>query len=53
VLRKIDGDTSAKSRDDTADGFEEDIAVLRASLVLADIQGDSFEMHQLVQFSTR
>ena len=49
-----DTDNNIESKDDTADAFEEDLTVLRAySLISTEVQGGSFEMHRLVQLSTR
>ncbi|OCL03965.1 hypothetical protein AOQ84DRAFT_226702 [Glonium stellatum] len=40
--------------DASENGFEEDLAVLLAfSIISANVQGDLFEMHRLVQLSTR
>ena len=49
-----DTDINTESEDGTADAFEEDLTVLRAySLISTEVQGGSFEMHRLVQLSTR
>ena len=48
------GDIDTESEDGTADGFEEDVTILRAySLISTEVQRGSFEMHRLVQLSTR
>ncbi|KAK4129022.1 hypothetical protein N657DRAFT_652545 [Parathielavia appendiculata] len=54
----IDGDVDDSTDDDTDDGvdggFEDDVAMLRDyCLIVADEVGDEFEMHGLVQLSTR
>jgi tetratricopeptide (TPR) repeat protein len=49
-----DGNTKDGAYDDINDGFEDDVAMLRDyCLIIADETGDDFEMHGLVQLSTR
>jgi hypothetical protein len=53
-----DGDADDSTDDDTHDGiddgFEDDVAMLRDyCLIVADEAGDEFEMHRLVQLSTK
>ncbi|KAJ4290127.1 hypothetical protein N0V88_006634 [Collariella sp. IMI 366227] len=49
-----DGDTGGRGSDDVDSRFEDDIAMLRDHcLIIADEAGDQFEMHGLVQLSTR
>jgi tetratricopeptide (TPR) repeat protein len=50
-----DGDSASTISDDGADdGFEDDITTLRNySLIGVNKEGDAFEMHRLVQLSTR
>ncbi|KAK4148826.1 kinesin light chain [Chaetomidium leptoderma] len=48
------GDTDDSTDDDVDSGFEDDVAMLRDyCLIVADEAGDEFEMHGLVQLSTR
>ena len=48
------GDIDTESEDGTADGFEEDVTILRAySLISTEVQRGSFEIHRLVQLSTQ
>ncbi|KAK3364216.1 P-loop containing nucleoside triphosphate hydrolase protein, partial [Lasiosphaeria hispida] len=53
------GDATDEDADDDADdtlgaGFEDDVAILRDYCLIAiDVNGDEFEMHGLVQLSTR
>ncbi|KAK4656406.1 LOW QUALITY PROTEIN: hypothetical protein QC762_0060060 [Podospora pseudocomata] len=53
----MDGDTDSDLTDDSADttddGFEDDVAMLRDYCLIATTEMDEFEMHGLVQFSTR
>ncbi|KAK3898337.1 hypothetical protein C8A05DRAFT_47313 [Staphylotrichum tortipilum] len=50
----IDGDIDDSADDDADSGFEDDIAMLRDyCLIVTDEAGDQFEMHGLVQLSTR
>ncbi|KAK4651778.1 LOW QUALITY PROTEIN: hypothetical protein QC762_0096210 [Podospora pseudocomata] len=53
----MDGDTDSDLTDDSADttddGFEDDVAILRDYCLIATTEMDEFEMHGLVQFSTR
>jgi len=49
-----DGDTNDGADDDVDSGFEDDVAMLREyCLIVTDETGDHFEMHGLVQLSTR
>ncbi|KAK4640934.1 hypothetical protein QC761_0097040 [Podospora bellae-mahoneyi] len=48
-----DGDLTDDSADTTDDGFEDDVAILRDYCLIATTKMDEFEMHGLVQFSTR
>ena len=49
-----DGDTNDGIDNDIDGGFEDDVAMLRDyCLIFADEAGDEFEMHGLVQLSTR
>ncbi|KAK4660693.1 hypothetical protein QC762_0021600 [Podospora pseudocomata] len=53
----MDGETDGGLTDDSADtiddGFEDDVAMLRDYCLIATNEMDEFEMHGLVQFSTR
>ncbi|KAK4653373.1 LOW QUALITY PROTEIN: hypothetical protein QC762_0082910 [Podospora pseudocomata] len=53
----MDSDTDSDLTDDSADitddGFEDDVAMLRDYCLIATTEMDEFEMHGLVQFSTR
>jgi tetratricopeptide (TPR) repeat protein len=54
MLRYYLGSTEGMSNEYNEDGFEEDLNLLRSySLVTVKSNGDSFDMHQLVQFATR
>ncbi|OCL05553.1 TPR-like protein [Glonium stellatum] len=47
-------DVSTSSNDDANSGFEDDITILRNySLISVNKEGDAFDMHRLVQLSTR
>ncbi|KAK4653428.1 LOW QUALITY PROTEIN: hypothetical protein QC762_0083490 [Podospora pseudocomata] len=46
-------DLTDDSADTTDDGFEDDVAMLRDYCIIATTEMDEFEMHGLVQFSTR
>ncbi|KAK4653927.1 LOW QUALITY PROTEIN: hypothetical protein QC762_0088630 [Podospora pseudocomata] len=48
-----DSDLTDDSADTTDDGFEDDVAMLRDYCLIATTEMDEFEMHGLVQFSTR
>jgi tetratricopeptide (TPR) repeat protein len=51
---RCDNDAGSEFEDGNTRSFEEDVATLCAySLISTDIRGDSFEMHRLVQLSTR
>ena len=46
--------TEVTNNEYNQDGLEDDLSMLRGySLVTVNTGGDSFEMHQLVQFATR
>jgi hypothetical protein len=50
----MDGDTKYGADDNIDGGFEDDVAMLRGyCLIVVDEAGDEFEMHGLVQLSTR